>query len=239
MTSVPARSAHLVLFDIDGTLIRTSGAGVRGMSDAFERLHGWRGALDGVPVSGRTDRAILSEIFSRWETALTEEHVAPLRESYLRCLEQELKTAPAHSLEVLPGVHAALDALDDHPDFELGLLTGNFEDGAAIKLGHFDLWRRFRFGAFGDVHVNRRDLVPVALENARAAGIAARDVVVIGDTPLDVDCAHAHGARAIAVATGEYSREALAATGAELVVDTLEALNPITTHLTALCANRR
>lgn len=238
-TDVPLSPAVLVLFDIDGTLIRTAGAGVRGMSDAIERLHGWRGALDGVPVSGRTDRAILTQVFDRWRTPLTDAHIEPLRDSYLACLAEELRGAPRDGVEVLPGVHDALDALDADAGFAVGLLTGNFEESAAIKLAHFDLWRRFRFGAFGDVHIDRRALVPVAIERAREAGFRASDVVVIGDTPLDVDCAHAHGARAVAVATGEYSRQALAATGAEIVVDTLESLHPITAHLAALCAIAR
>lgn len=231
--------AVLVLFDIDGTLIRTAGAGVRGLNDAFERLHGRRGALQGVPVSGRTDRAILSEVFSRWNEELTDAVVAPLRDCYFEALERELQAAAGPGFGVLPGVHEALDALERDPAFALGLLTGNFERGAAIKLAHFDLWRRFRFGAFGDEHTDRRALVPVAVERARAVGIDASHVVVIGDTPLDVDCAHAHGARAVAVATGEYSLDDLAATGADIVVDTLETLHPITERLTALCTDTR
>jgi phosphoglycolate phosphatase-like HAD superfamily hydrolase len=117
-----------------------------------------------------------------------------------------------------------LDAIASEKDVAIGLLTGNFEGGAAIKLGHFDLWRRFAFGAFGDVHIDRRALVPVALEAAARAGfdIPASRTIVIGDTPLDVDCAHAHGARCIAVATGEYSREELATHCADLTVATLE-----------------
>jgi phosphoglycolate phosphatase-like HAD superfamily hydrolase len=235
-TMVPA---VLVLFDIDGTLIRTAGAGVRGMNDAFERLHGRRGALQGVPVSGRTDRAILSEVFSRWNEELTDAVVAPLRDLYFEELARELQSATGPGFGVLPGVHEALDALEGDPAFAVGLLTGNFERGAAIKLAHFDLWRRFRFGAFGDEHTDRRALVPVAMARARALGIDASHVVVIGDTPLDVDCAHAHGARAVAVATGEYSLDDLAATGAEIVVDTRETLHPITERLAALCAVSR
>jgi len=229
----------LVLFDIDGTLVRTAGAGVRGMNDAFERLHGRSDALRGIAVAGRTDRAILTEVFSRWDEALTETAVAPLRDAYLAALERELREGGGPAFGVLPGVHDALDALDADPGFSLGLLTGNFERGAEIKLEHFDLWRRFRFGAYGDRHTDRRALVPVAVDRARADGIEPTHVVVIGDTPLDVDCAHAHGATAVAVATGDYSREELAATGAEIVVDTLEALHPIPAALAALCAASR
>lgn len=229
-------SPVLVLFDIDGTLIRTGGAGVRGMNAAFERLHGRADALRGVAVAGRTDRAILTEVFGRWEQVLTEDAVARLRDHYLEGLERELLLAEGPGIGVLPGVYDALDALEADPSFTLGLLTGNFERGAEIKLAHFDLWRRFRFGAFGDAHVNRRDLVPVAIARARACGIESAHVIVVGDTPLDVDCAHAHGARAVAVATGNYSHADLVATGAEIVVDSLETLHPLAERLAALCA---
>lgn len=236
---VTSSPVALVLFDIDGTLIQTAGAGVRGLSDAFARLHGRPEALDGIAVSGRTDRAILTEIFARWGQALTDDLLAPLRDRYLESLARELREARGPGIGVLPGVHAAIASLEAHPSFALGLLTGNFERGAQIKLTHFDLWRRFSFGAFGDDHADRRALVPVAIDRARRCGLEADQVIVVGDTPLDVDCAHANGARAVAVATGEYSREELVSTGAEIVVDTLEALHPIADHLTALCAVAR
>lgn len=234
---MPGRDAVLVLFDIDGTLVRTAGAGVRGLDGALERLHGRSGAFQGVAVAGRTDRAILTEVFGRWNETLSESVVAPLRDLYLEALAAALQQATGPEIGVLPGVHAVLDALEADPSFAIGLLTGNFERAAEIKLSHFDLWRRFPFGAFGDAHVDRRDLVPVAVSQARAAGVEPSHVVVIGDTPYDVDCARAHGARAIAVATGGvYSHADLAATGADMVVDTLEALQPVTDRLTALLA---
>jgi phosphoglycolate phosphatase-like HAD superfamily hydrolase len=125
---------------------------------------------------------------------------------------------------VLPGVEALLEELESQPGVSVGLLTGNFEAGARIKLGHFDLWKRFPFGAFGDDHDDRNALVPVALASARDAGVEAASpdrVVVIGDTPLDIACARAHGARAVAVATGSYSSDELQAAGADVVVPTL------------------
>lgn len=229
----------LVLFDIDGTLIDTTGAGMRGMSTAFERLHGQANAMVGVPVAGRTDLAILTEVYSARGIEMRDAHVAPLRDAYVVELKQEMTRTPGANFGVLPGVHDVLDELDADPAFTLGLLTGNFARGAEIKLAHFDLWRRFPFGAYGDGHVNRRDLVPVALERAHEHGILPSHVIVVGDTPLDVDCAHAHGALAVAVATGNYSRETLGATGAELVVDTLEALRPTSERLMALCGLSR
>jgi phosphoglycolate phosphatase-like HAD superfamily hydrolase len=229
----------LVLFDIDGTLVDTTGAGLRGMSTAFERLHGRRAAMEGVPVAGRTDRAILTEVFQACGIAMDEARVSSLCDVYFQELAEEMGRQPGPNFGVLPGVPEALDALDATPGFTVALLTGNFARGAEVKLSHFDLWRRFRFGAFGDAHVNRRDLVPVALERAHEHGLTPSHVIVVGDTPLDVDCAHAHGALAVAVATGHYTRAALVATGAEIVVDSLYELEPIAERLAGLCAQAR
>jgi phosphoglycolate phosphatase len=225
----------LVLFDIDGTLIRTEGAGVRGMDAALERLHGCRRALDGIPVSGRTDRAILAEIFDRQGIDPSSVDLDELLERYVASLAEELREPRGPRFGVLPGVVEALDALGGDPRFRLGLLTGNIRRGAEVKLAHFGLWERFDFGAFGDDHVDRRDLVPVALDEARAVGFDPAHVVVVGDTPLDVDCAHAHGARAVAVATGEYPYDALVRTGADVAVRTLDELHPWNERLAALC----
>jgi phosphoglycolate phosphatase-like HAD superfamily hydrolase len=223
---MPAPPPHrLVLFDVDGTLILTGRAGVRGMNAAFERLYGRANALDAVPIAGRTDRAIVADVLTSLDARVDDDLIASVRQAYLEDLPNELRRPVEHWSGVLPGVRALLDSLDARDDVGVGLLTGNFEGGAAIKLGHFDLWRRFRFGAFGDRHVDRRDLVPVAIEQARAAGFEAtgpQDVIVIGDTPLDIDCAVAHGARGIGVATGPFSGAELRAAGADYVVETLE-----------------
>jgi phosphoglycolate phosphatase-like HAD superfamily hydrolase len=215
---------RLALFDIDGTLIHTARAGVRGMNAAFRDLHGHEDALAGMTFAGRTDRAIVFEAFAQLGIDRSQAALDRLRDAYLAHLSAELGH-PVEGARVLPGVTGILDALEAHSDIGVGLLTGNFERGAAIKLGHFDLWRRFGFGAFGDAHEDRRALVPIAIEAAEAAigqRIAAPDVVVIGDTPLDIDCARAHGAVSVAVATGPYSAEQLRDAGADVVLDTLE-----------------
>lgn len=218
----------LVLFDIDGTLISSGRAGVRGMNRAFERLFGVPGALDDIPVAGRTDRAIVIEALTRSGQPVSDDAIVRLRDAYCEDLRMALGDSASHPGGVLPGVGTLLDALEApaaRGDVVVGLLTGNFASGAAIKLGHFGLWQRFRFGAFGDHHTDRRSLVPVAVDAAAAAGhprFAPGRIVVIGDTPLDVDCAHAYGARAVAVATGPYAHDALAATGAAITVHTLE-----------------
>ena len=215
---------RLVLFDIDGTLIKTGRAGLRGMNAAFQRLHGRADALDGISFAGRTDRAIVSDIFRAHGIEAGDGVMDELREAYLVHLAEEI-TKPVPDCEVLPGVEASLEALDLRKEVGVGLLTGNYRRGAAIKLGHFGLWERFGFGAFGDAHADRRHLVPIAIAEAeRVLGVRVPPsrVVVIGDTPLDVDCAHAHGAVAVAVATGPFSAAELGASGPELVLETLE-----------------
>jgi phosphoglycolate phosphatase len=220
----------LVLFDIDGTLIQSGRAGVRGMNRAFGSLYGHPRALEGIPIAGRCDRIIVMDAMRRIGIDPADDEIARLRSAYFEALQEEIGRKVAEPSGVLPGVGPLLDALERRSDVVLALLTGNFAGGARIKLGHFELWHRFRFGAFGDDHEDRRELVPVALALAEAEGLAISDVrrvVIIGDTPLDVDCAHAHGARAIAVATGLYDEAALTATGANLVVRTLEPVSEI------------
>jgi phosphoglycolate phosphatase-like HAD superfamily hydrolase len=214
--------SRVVLIDIDGTLMHSGRAGVRGMNAAFLRLYGVTGALDQVSLAGRTDRAIIGDVLRGLGHQVSDEAVRALREAYLEHLAAEM-SKPVAGAELLPGVTDLLDALEARGDIAVGLLTWNFERGAAIKLGYFQLWSRFAFGAFGDEHVDRRDLVPVARAHAARAGadVPVDRVVVIGDTPLDVDCARAHGATSVGVATGPFSRADLAGAQADLVLDTL------------------
>jgi phosphoglycolate phosphatase-like HAD superfamily hydrolase len=217
-------SPILLLFDIDGTLVHTLGAGVRAMNLAFARLHGRGDALESVPVAGRPDRAIVIDALQGIGVEPTDDRIRAVGHAYFEELPGELRKLSGNGFGVLPGVSELLDWIDGRAHLVMGLLTGNFETGATIKLGHFDLWRRFRFGAFGDRHVSRRDLVPVAMARAREDGldVPMSRVVVIGDTPLDIDCAHTHGALAVAVATGNYSAGDLARAGANLVLGSLE-----------------
>ena len=218
-----AKPDILVLFDIDGTLLHTMGAGVRGMNRAFGRLYGRSDALDGVPVAGRTDRSIVTDGFGRIGIDADDERIVELRDVYLGELPDELRHVAGRAPGVLPGVEATIDALDARPHIAMGLITGNFEPVAALKLDWYGLGARFRFGGFGDHHLDRRDLLPMALERARLSGLdpSHSRVVVVGDTPLDIDCAHAHGAMAVAVTTGNYSADELAAAGADVVFEAL------------------
>jgi phosphoglycolate phosphatase len=214
----------LVLFDIDGTLVLTGGAGLRAMNRACEELVGHAGALEGIPVAGRTDRIILADVMDRLGRPLDEALLAALRERYIAYLEQEIEH-PGHGVKaVLPGVQALLDRLTARDDVVLGLVTGNFEAGARIKLGHFGLWRYFRCGAYADDAADRNQLVPFAVDRARGCGlqeVPASHVLVVGDTPHDVACARATGAVAVGVATGPFSPAELVASGADVVFETL------------------
>ena len=215
---------RLVLFDIDGTLVLTGGAGLRAMNRACGDLVGHASALDGVVLAGRTDWIILDDTLRRHGHELNDVLLADLRQRYVRHLTEEIELPGTGTKRALPGVGQLLGELSGRRDVALGLLTGNFAAGAKIKLEHFDLWKYFRFGAFGDDSADRNALVPVALQRARELGIAeleARDVFVVGDTPFDVGCARAVGAVPIGVATGGFNEDQLRASGAEIVFQDL------------------
>jgi phosphoglycolate phosphatase len=216
--------AKLVLFDIDGTLVLTGGAGMRAMKRAAESVIGVPGLLDGIEVAGRTDWSILRDGLQRIERELDDELFRRFRQEYVTLLRTEILQPGRGVKAVMPGVTELLHTLQSRSDMCLGLLTGNFEEGARIKLEHFDLWRYFRCGAFGDDAPDRNSLVPFALDRARGCGFADvtyPNVVVIGDTPHDVACADAVGALPVAVATGSYTVEQLRRTGASIVLEDL------------------
>lgn len=222
--------SKLVLFDIDGTLILTGGAGIRAMNRAGAAILGAPDLINGIQVAGRTDSIILHDALRALGRDLDEVLFAQMRARYVACLEEEILLPGSGVNGVLPGIPELLAALHGHDDVFLGLLTGNFEAGARIKLERFDLWRYFRCGAFGDDAADRNLLVPFALDRARGCGLndlAYRDIFVIGDTPHDVACADAVGAVPIAVATGSYTVEELRATGAELVFEDLTATDEV------------
>jgi phosphoglycolate phosphatase len=225
----------LVLFDIDGTLVLTGGAGIRAMNLACEELVGHGQALANVPVAGRTDRIILTDVVTAAGHSLDDGLLERLRDRYIVHLREEIerpgRTQNFESLgprggvkAVMPGICDLLDVLEQRDDVFLGLLTGNFEAGARIKLEHFGLWRYFTCGAFGDDSADRNDLVPVAVQRARECGLpdlAPQDILVVGDTPHDIACARAVGAVAVAVATGGFTADQLRECGADVVFQDL------------------
>jgi phosphoglycolate phosphatase len=210
----------LVLFDIDGTLVLTGRAGVRAMNRACEEVIGHPDALDGISVAGRTDWIILHDAMKRIGRDLDEPLFSRLRDVYVGHLREEIGLPGEGVKAVMPGIRVLLDELKDRPYVFLGLLTGNFERSARIKLEYFDLWKYFGCGAFGDDAAERNALVPFALQRAEECGgpsVAPEEILVVGDTPHDVACARAVGAVPIAVATGTFSVERLRESGAEIV----------------------
>ena len=214
----------LLLFDIDGTLVLTGGAGIRAMNRAGEEVLGVTGLLNGTEVAGRTDWIIMHDALRKAGHELDEDLFERMRAAHHRYLREEIEARGEGVKAVMPGIRELLPLLQSRDDVALGLLTGNFEEAARIKLGHFDLWDYFRCGAFGDDAADRNALVPFAVDRARECGLGSfdyGDVVVIGDTPNDVACAVAVGAVPIAVATGTYSLDQLRATGAPIVLEDL------------------
>jgi len=203
----------ILLFDIDGTLIHSGGSGKHAMEVAFEEIYSVAGGLDDVLLAGQTDPKILLDAFQKHNLAWQDEQVEKFKERYFLHLAEDMQR-PRPKRRLMPGFPKLLDELKKMPDIHIGLLTGNWIRGAEIKLAYFDLWKYFEFGAFGDDEWDRNKLVPHALRRAEEKfGIRPqRDrVFVIGDTPRDIHCARPHGATAVAVATGEYSAEALRA----------------------------
>jgi phosphoglycolate phosphatase len=193
------------------------------MNRAFHDLFGLADAFDGIPMAGRTDRSILEDAITRAGLDRDDPRIARFSHQYSRRLLEALPE-PGHRKDVLPGVRPLLDALTSRPDIFLALLTGNCEQGARIKLEHFDLWRQFRCGAYGDLARDRHELVPVAMRRARECGapeVGPREVLVVGDTELDVACAVSAGARSVAVATGSSDSAALRQSGADVVFEDL------------------
>ena len=218
----------VVLFDIDGTLVLTGGAGGRAMTLAFRDLFAVDDAFQGIPLPGRTDAWILSDA----ATAHGIPHDALVRfpEIYVEHLIVELVKPGSGRKGVMPGVRELLDRLAARDDIFLALLTGNYEAAARLKLEHFDLWRYFRCGAFGDDAPDRNGLLPKAIARIAACGgptFFPADAIVIGDTPLDVAVATVGGARSIAVATGNYSVEQLRESGADFVFEDLSDTNAV------------
>ena len=213
----------VLLFDIDGTLVLTGGAGGRAMTRAFEDLFAIPDAFRDISMPGRTDSWILTDAAVAHGIPTDSPDLRRFRDVYLSHLSSEL-TRPGPKKGVMPGVRELLDALAPRADAYLALLTGNYEQAARVKLEHFDLWHYFECGAFGDDAPDRNSLLPRALMRIAECGgpeVHPSEVVVIGDTPLDIACAAAAGARSIAVATGGYSVDELTDAGADVVFPSL------------------
>lgn len=208
-----AATRRLVLFDIDGTLLSAAGAGRTAIRLALEDVVGPVPAAETWTFAGKTDPQLTRELLEvhGLDVDAVSGLVPRVIERYLAHLEAGLASHEGAHLK--PGVPALLDALAGKPGVLVGLLTGNVVAGARLKLAHFGIEDRFRLGAYGSDHADRRELPAIAVERARTlTGEAYRgkEIVIIGDTEHDIRCGAALGVRAIGVATGPYDVETLA-----------------------------
>lgn len=211
----------LLLFDIDGTLLTSGGAGERALRLGFRDRFGIDDDLRTVEIAGRTDSGIARQMLRAHRLPETPENFAAFFDGYLTHLADQL---PRSNGTLLPGILPLLDALKTQPRMVLALLTGNLSRGAELKLAHYGVWHYFEFGAYADDHHDRNELGPIARRRARekhGIDIPPERIFVLGDTPHDITCARAIGARAIAVATGRFTRADLAPCGADFLFDDL------------------
>ena len=208
----------ILLFDIDGTLIDSGGAGKRALEHAFKDVLNMENAMVGLSLDGKTDPQIISEVLDDHNIQSTNGLLASLRGSYIDNLERLIKKTEKN---LKPGVGTLLEALRNNSHKHIGLLTGNISEGARIKLEALGIYGYFTFGAYGSDEKDRDLLLPYAqkryteITGAHAPG---EQFVVIGDTPRDVACAKPYGAMTIAVATGPHTEEDLRASGADVVL---------------------
>jgi len=210
---------RLLLFDIDGTLIHSGGAGVQALKSAFKERFGIDDDLHDIEIAGMTDSGIVLGILNKHKIPATNENVSAFLDSYVHSLSLEL---PRRQGKLLPGVLELLERLKSRPHVVLALLTGNVSRGARLKLEHY--------GAFADDHRDRNELGRFARARAKekhGREFAASEIDVIGDTPRDIGCGKALGARTIAVATGRWARDELAKHQPDFLIDDLSNVETI------------
>jgi phosphoglycolate phosphatase-like HAD superfamily hydrolase len=218
---------HVCLFDIDGTLLSSGGAGKAALEMGLAEEFGIAGPIEKLSLSGRTDFAIVTDLLALSAIPDTPQNRARVLAAYLRHLPGCLHRCAG---KVLPGVAELLGHLRGRADVAVGLLTGNVRAGAKAKLGHFGLFEHFAFGGYGDVHRDRDDVAREALAEVHRhlnGNVAAERIWVIGDTPHDIRCARAIGAKAVAVTTGWHTRAELEPHAPDLLLDDLSDHAPL------------
>ncbi len=212
----------VLLFDIDGTLLTMAGVGRRALERAFAERYGPGTSLASIRFDGMTDRGIVRAALALLGESAAGDTIDVILAGYVTLLEEEVSHTPGLGLH--RGVLEALDAVAAWPGVAVGLGTGNIRAGARVKLAHVGILDRFAFGGFGCDHEDRAELLRIgAARGTERLGMppGACRVVVIGDTPRDVEAARAIGAESIAVATGRFARADLEAAGATFVFDDL------------------
>ncbi len=218
---------RLLLFDIDGTLVSTGGAGVVALKRVIAKRYGTQDDLHDIEIAGCTDVGIASDILKKYGEPRGEADVRNFLDEYVGFLSETLATTNG---QILPGMLEILTQMKTRPDRALGLLTGNVKRGAKLKLQHYGLWDFFEFGAFADDHHDRNHLGEFARARAQEKHGHEFDstrIDVIGDTPRDIACGKAVGARTIAVATGTWSRRQLAQHGPDFLFDDLSNVDEV------------
>jgi len=226
--SSPRMSHTLLLFDIDGTLILSGGAGLRALNQTFHELFQVQDAFTGITTAGRTDGEIIDEALRQSQITSTEAVLVEIQRRYESRLTEEIQL-PGPRKGIMPGVEDLLMFLSVRRNVTLGLLTGNFQSTAKIKLDYFGLSDYFLCGAYGSDALHRNALVDIAKQRAKLLGVeilSARDILIVGDTPLDVACARAAGSKMAAVATGQFDVVALEKAGAEIALENLRDRQP-------------
>lgn len=211
----------LLLFDIDGTLLTSGGAGERALRLCLSDRFGLDEDFSTIEIAGRTDSGIARQVFEKHAIAPTPENLTAFFDGYLHHLALLL---PQMQGRLLPGILPLLEALKKRDHLLLGLLTGNLERGAELKLTHYGVWQFFDFGAFADDHHDRNELGRFARARAlekHGSDFPPERVYVLGDTPHDITCARAIGAKAVAIATGNFTREQLAPHAPDFLFDDL------------------
>jgi len=222
----------LVLFDIDGTLIDTGGAGTTSLNKAFCKLFSIKDAFKGISMAGKTDIQIIKEGLKSHGFPHEDGNIDVMVNAYIEFLKDEIDN-PRRKIK--PGIMEILNLLREM-GMTIGLLTGNLEKGARIKLEPFGLNEYFLEGAFGSDHEDRDMLLPIAIQKFLRLGLgfSLKGCIVVGDTPRDVKCAKVHGACCIAVATGPYTKEHLLETEADIVFDSLAEVERCVNFITDL-----
>jgi phosphoglycolate phosphatase len=226
-SSKSAEQNRLLLFDIDGTLIHSAGAGVESLRHTLAERFGIQDDLGDIEIAGMTDSGIVMSILNKHRIPATNENIASFLDTYVHFLSLEL---PRRVGQLLPGVLDLLNRLKARPHLILALLTGNVSRGAQLKLEHYGVWHFFEFGAFADDHYDRNQLGPFARARAQEKHgyeFQAHQIDVIGDTPRDIACGKAFGARTIAIATGSWPRRDLAAHHPDFLFDDLSNVDEV------------
>jgi phosphoglycolate phosphatase len=222
---------RLLLFDIDGTLVNTGGAGVQSLKATVRNRFRAEDDLRDIEIAGKTDRAIIRDILRKYGVDPTEENITSFAREYIEGLPSCLSRTRGR---ILPGIQQLLKRLKPQPHIVLALLTGNLQEGARLKLQHYGLWDFFEFGAFADDHHDRNELGAFARKRAQLRHdheFGAADIDVIGDTNHDIACGKAFGARTIAVATGSWSRERLQGCTPDFLFDDLSGTDDVIERL--------